>query len=785
MRNSYFNIIMLSMCFLFLSCSSQQPSSIPEPNVNLKDIEGECFFRIGDDISRLEARKITKDQATINALENYIRFIYSETLVINNISHKHLVKSISTGVVKNLTILSQKEEEQSVFIRIKATVDTYEINKLIKNKVKENEECIQLLGNSNYLTTRGNSYLEINDAWKSVSENYYELIGLEISKRYNLSFDVPNYEKKLFCPEGDKTYCVLGVQLKKVDQIAMEEILIKLLEFNREKASKFLTKYKRLFSSYIDSNYYKKYQKYLKLVNDINLFINETSGLFTEAKMQKKELKYLDAQRLIGTIKNNDIYKLINNDDAFLSNDDKILINDINILEKQLINSIHATQYIKKASEIIDRTNKSMLKNNLTIEAYDQILTNLFSISSNYSEQVDTIGKINSILQKHFPINDNSQLEQVKDLIKNELTSNLFAYKLKKIIYDSLDNNLQLQIDDILNDQIDLIELIFSKLFSRIDKELTQVYPIRDEGILQELGKLIHVLRKYKNNITDKLKNTFITIDERYNTLIAIQNILKSNGYIFFLSGEFLQGNIRIGLRKTKILNPFYICNHEVTISEFEEYVNTICKGSSDNDLCYANDNNLSNWNIIDGELLVQEDKNENYPMNCISWEDSALFIKWLNDEFPLGENFVYRFCTEAEWEYSARCNLCSHIQEFNSRKLYYLCSDDRQYQNNFFTCGNDIECLNEIACYNKVSNQGSCESRTKKHSQCSLFDMHGNVSEWVSNRKESVETESYINKGCSFECTDRNDLKISRSSFNPKRQRKPTIGLRLCISKK
>jgi formylglycine-generating enzyme required for sulfatase activity len=94
-------------------------------------------------------------------------------------------------------------------------------------------------------------------------------------------------------------------------------------------------------------------------------------------------------------------------------------------------------------------------------------------------------------------------------------------------------------------------------------------------------------------------------------------------------------------------------------------------------------------------------------PVEKVSWEDAQEFIKRLNAQE--GGTF-FRLPTEAEWEYAVRAG---------SSTLYSF--------------ANDAKNLAQYAWFGNEGYHGSSEEvGTKKPNQWGLYDMHGNVWEWV-----------------------------------------------------
>ncbi len=91
-------------------------------------------------------------------------------------------------------------------------------------------------------------------------------------------------------------------------------------------------------------------------------------------------------------------------------------------------------------------------------------------------------------------------------------------------------------------------------------------------------------------------------------------------------------------------------------------------------------------------------------PVERVSWHDAQAFIEALNEKYP-GRR--YRLPTEAEWEYAARANV------------------GRSYE--------DPGTLDEAAWFDANSGARTHPSESKLANPWGLYDMHGNVAEWVS----------------------------------------------------
>lgn len=173
-------------------------------------------------------------------------------------------------------------------------------------------------------------------------------------------------------------------------------------------------------------------------------------------------------------------------------------------------------------------------------------------------------------------------------------------------------------------------------------------------------------------------------------------------------------------------------------------------------------------WRKVMGSNPAQNAVGDNYPVENVSWEDCQEFIKRLNS--LSGRNF--RLPTEAEWEYAARGG---------------------SYANNYRYSGSDI--LDRVAWYTDNSGSGTHSVRTKLPNELGLYDMSGNVWEWVADiyssgfyRKSPVDNpvnettgNNRVYRGGGWNSDARDSRVTCRHDFAPT-LRHATIGMRLLL---
>jgi len=716
----------------------------------------------------------------------------------------YLRMAVPTGLEQKIITYQNEKEKKEIAYQQKKEKEE------IAYQQKKKNECNDFFANIKYLVAKGQSFDSIPEARKDAINAFEEMVKDDIHRLYKINLTQPiKSDKENCCPDKNKSYYLIGIKRNNLENMAKQEILIFAEQQHYSSAIKILDHNKKLFLKTNDdcSNQSKQDDLFCELVNRFksieecikNIALNKRYI----SKFEKREEFDLDTAFNIF----NELFVMVNTvnipkNEKNLSEEDKDIFAKTLAFKETLI-------ILKKLKDLATELN-----------SFEKIASSR-DVDIFYDNFQIIINKLSDITKNNF--------QRIKDI--NVLLNQY-------------------------NQQFNLIFSLFQKrlhnLMERTEDIITHFEPLKtDQNTLSNVQSELDFFNKNFNffNPNKVSENPASSLKAKIGACKKLNKTLNDKGFKRIRPGIFLMGSnkqdkekkILDPLHLVKITQPFYICDHEVTVNDFQEYWNNSDKFiTSTNLMCtqrnYVKDKKscdgkknkentekintckLANWSIHDKKMIIKEGRN-NHPMNCVSWDEAIKYIDWLNNsKQALSHNYYYHLCTEAQWEYSARGFKCKKISSWKENSLIYSCKDPNiKYENKNYICGNKNSCLDNIACYKRLC-KGTCPVKVQtKGNDWGLFDMNGNVDEWVQDKyycfqwlsdytntikeegvnitidpvgeknirkDEKIDSNSRIHKGGSYwSATD--NMKVSTRNISPKTSRSTSVGIRICVSKR
>ncbi len=187
---------------------------------------------------------------------------------------------------------------------------------------------------------------------------------------------------------------------------------------------------------------------------------------------------------------------------------------------------------------------------------------------------------------------------------------------------------------------------------------------------------------------------------------------------------------------KVQITRPFYMGMHEVTVVQFRQFVEATAyktdperqaykvPGYDEDERAFVTSSVRYSWNEPGFKQF------DTHPVVNISWNDAVEFCEWLSEK---DGKHVFRLPTEAEWEYACRAGTttCYLLADKpTSYKTRENVGDESleellRYKDQIFSLLNPAAPWNDGIPF--TAKVGSF-----KPNSFGLYDMYGNVCEWV-----------------------------------------------------
>lgn len=306
-------------------------------------------------------------------------------------------------------------------------------------------------------------------------------------------------------------------------------------------------------------------------------------------------------------------------------------------------------------------------------------------------------------------------------------------YSLGATMYKLLTGETPPEASDIVDEGLTILDYIAPRIATAIEKCMAPARKQRPQSITEFLSLIAMEPHEHPQDGTSSSKeNTVIQkrTDHQYLS-IDVKGILFK--MCFVEAGTFMMG--------------------ATSEQEHEAYSDEKSNKRVDIQNFYLGETTVTRklWNAIMGNYQ-SESKEENLPIENISWIDCIDFIQRLNN--VTGRKF--RLPTEEEWEYAARGG--------NQSKGYKYAGSNS---------------IDEVAWYDENSEHHTHPVALKRPNELGLYDMSGNIQEWCSSFYEYGSNRT-LRGGCYLSSPRR--CRVSCRNNNSQVYHDASIGLRLAL---
>ena len=628
-----FLILFLQILFLF-ACSPSWITKVPPPTDQYQYIVGISEFRASEKKARNEALHHANLQFAqlcgVNVVviskyfEEYGKKNKLEYETLNHMNNTHNSVNVHVYSIKatNWYIIQNVEKSDLKWkAYVLTTIPTGEEEKIRKYQKEMEQKCSNFLINPSYITARGKSFDTADLAHKDAIDVYNKIIEQETNRKYGINFNLIN-NKSMSCSEGNRLYYILGIEANRLESEAKHKILAKVSKTNHHEGLKILQRNERLFLSNFDE-YKIRYEELLTNLKYVNEYMKKIEDDYRKILNLEKEHDYDKSYLIIEQIE-------------FLSNK---YLKYFSENDKKIIEQIKYHKDKNRELKIIVKKLQSLKKDLFKLKRMQEL------------EKKEFFKIFSEIIDKYTPSNNNYNFLNIR---KN--------------------NSLLLEFIEKYNEIQNIFENNINEFFLNVENLLFNFEPIKNHDIIHQLQVELFF---YKNNIS-LLKNKKVKYYELFKKLNELESKISKQRRLqkqlikgcfkYIPPGEMLMGNISEDspLHIVKITRPFYVCDHEVTVEEYQKFFNSTnintsnlkcnqrnsvrnfrnCDDSNPSTIySLINNCSLSNWSIKNGIMVIKEGRT-NHPMNCVSWEDAISYINWLNTKEMIGNNYYYHLCT-------------------------------------------------------------------------------------------------------------------------------------------